>query len=112
MPYKDIEKQKEAQARYYRENKVKLQNLKRERTNKLRLYIQEIKSNTPCTDCGIQYPSYIMDFDHIPERGKKEYDISNLKLFSSIEVLKQEIEKCEVVCSNCHRHRSWMRLKK
>ncbi len=68
-------------------------------------YIQQAKA-VPCTDCGVQYPPYVMDFDHV--RGKKTMDISDMistcKPFS---VIKEEIEKCEVVCSNCHRERTY-----
>lgn len=51
-----------------------------------------------------------MDFDHIEERGTKLYTIgSGISSMPSMQVLLDEIEKCDIVCANCHRHRTWMR---
>src|ERR1700749_2188547 len=111
MPYKDLEKRKAAKERYYNENREKYRNRKNERVAKFRIYIQELKESVPCKDCDIQYPSYIMDFDHV--KGEKRYNIgSQLSHFSSLEDLQKEIDKCDIVCANCHRHRTWMRKTK
>lgn len=49
----------------------------------------------PCTDCGIQYNSWVMQFDHrIPEQ--KAFELHNFRK-CSIETLRQEIAKCDVV---------------
>lgn len=70
----------------------------------LQRYVVECKS-VPCLDCGRSYPSYVMDFDHV--KGVKDKAISQLvKNSVSIEKLQAEIEKCEIVCSNCHRIRT------
>jgi hypothetical protein len=108
MPYKDPEKQKLAQARYYQENKTRLRLEQKNQRSKLRRLIEELKS-VPCTDCGILYPTYIMDFDHC--RGTKSFTISvHLSTKNPTEsTLRAEIAKCDVVCANCHRHRTWMR---
>jgi len=75
------------------------------RKRRLRSIIQEIK-NVPCADCGVKYPPYVMEFDHV--RGEKVRDISNMVSESvQIEKLLEEIEKCEVVCANCHRERTF-----
>ncbi len=111
MPYKDKEKQLAAQRRYYAENKAKVFASQNSKRNKWRKYIQEVKESSPCMDCGIQYPHYVMDFDHV--RGVKVGNISTgLGTFSSFEKLLEEIAKCEVVCANCHRHRTFMRKTK
>ena len=109
MGYKDPEKQKEAQRRYYLESKEKYQQRRRDRRNRYRKHIQEIKSTTPCTDCGIQYPYYVMEFDHLRD---KSFTISNLSKINSWEHFLEEIDKCEIVCANCHKHRTWMRITK
>lgn len=74
----------------------------------LRQKIIDFKSGIPCKDCGITYPHYVMDFDHI--NNDKEFSVSNLVTHSSWEKIKKEIEKCELVCSNCHRERTYARL--
>lgn len=108
MPYKDPQKQKESQARYFQENKKQLAAAQNKRRNVLRRRIQEIKESTPCTDCGIQYPPYVLDFDHLPQ-FKKAFNVTMLSDCPSALALEEEIAKCEVVCANCHRHRTFMR---
>lgn len=62
--------------------------------------------DVPCMDCGKKYPPYVMDFDHLPQY-EKYFPIGvlvNKRL--SKETILEEIKKCEVVCSNCHRERT------
>ena len=61
----------------------------------------------PCADCGVTYPPYVMDFDHV--RGNKLREIGVMRGTVSTQVLLAEIAKCEVVCSNCHRIRTHRR---
>lgn len=61
----------------------------------------------PCADCGIVYPHYVMDFDHL-DGAEKLHNVSNL-MASSLEKLIEEIQKCDLVCANCHRARTWNR---
>lgn len=58
----------------------------------------------PCADCGVRYPPYVMDLDHV--RGKKVRNVGLIKTYATTAVLRAEIAKCEVVCANCHRIRS------
>ena len=60
--------------------------------------------DVPCADCGVQYPYYVMQFDHRnPEL--KEFNISRT-LYAEQRVL-TEIAKCDVVCANCHAERTF-----
>src|ERR1035437_439704 len=74
-------------------------------------WIQGIKSNTPCKDCGKIYEPYCMDYDHVPERGKKIKAISRMVLehFSKVSIF-EEIDKCDLVCLLCHNKRTFDRL--
>lgn len=69
--------------------------------------------NKACADCKKHYPPWVMDFDHIDPSTKIGH-ISKmfLRRMWAIERVKQEIDKCEVVCSNCHRNRTYMKGKK
>ena len=60
----------------------------------------------PCADCGIQYPSWVMEFDHV--RGEKRFNVSAAPTFS-LDALLAEAAKCEIVCSNCHQARTRQR---
>ena len=70
-------------------------------------YIQEMKSSSPCLDCKVSYPYYVMDFDHV--RGRKQKNVMELINTLSKKKIDEEIAKCEIVCSNCHRTRTYKR---
>lgn len=63
----------------------------------------------PCADCGQSYPPWVRDFDHRDGESKFK-DISKLTGNSSWGIVQREIEKCDVVCANCHRIRTHNRL--
>ncbi len=67
----------------------------------LRQYVLDYLSNHPCLMCGESDP-VVLEFHHA--RGEKETDVSVLiGRGSSLEKLQVEIEKCDVLCANCHR---------
>lgn len=71
--------------------------------------VNDLKSK-PCTDCGQTFHPAAMDFDHIND--DKSYNIAYLVHIGCTEqTLLTEIAKCELVCSNCHRVRTWTRLR-
>lgn len=55
-----------------------------------------------CVDCG-ETDIRVLEFDH---KGDKEFNVSSLMRMNSLEKLKNEIAKCEVVCANHHRIRT------
>lgn len=109
MPYKDPQKQKEAQHRYYVENKEKYKEAsKRSKpgTAKRRTaWMQEVKSSLKCKICGEdRYPC--LDFHHrIPT--EKEFDIGPAASSLAKNRILKEIEKCDVLCRNCHAFLHW-----
>jgi hypothetical protein len=62
-----------------------------------------------CVDCGIE-DSRVLEFDHLPEFEKK-FDVARAVSGStrSWNTILNEINKCEVVCSNCHKIRTMTR---
>lgn len=63
----------------------------------------------PCMDCG-NSDVRVLEFDHV--RGVKSDNVSSLvQRRMSWGVIQREIDKCEVVCANCHRIRTLMRQK-
>lgn len=87
---------------YYRANILK-------RRRRIKKILDKIKTESPCCDCKNNYPPYVMDFDHL-DSSKKEFGISNAWNLS-FDRLMEEVKKCEVVCSNCHRIRTHKRQK-
>ena len=71
--------------------------------------LREIKEASGCVDCGIKN-HIVLDFDHLKD---KKYNVSRMihDKFSWA-AIKKEIAKCEVVCANCHRIRTHIRLTK
>ena len=67
----------------------------------------QIKEKSGCVDCGNLYPWYVLDFDHV--HGKKVANIGQMLNYFSVEDILKEVAKCEVVCSNCHRIRTYKR---
>ena len=69
--------------------------------------INDYKESKPCTDCKINYPYYVMHFDHLPEFEKISH--INYMRGGSWEKIQSEIDKCELVCANCHAIRTYKR---
>ena len=79
-----------------------------QRRDALRRIIREAKDRE-CADCGIRYPFYVMDFDHRQD-AKKFFNIGrDAPGRCSLDGLRREIGKCDVVCANCHRVRTHRR---
>lgn len=69
--------------------------------------IDELRQQ-PCADCGKRYPVYVMEFDHA--RGPRNFALgSGSATLVSLDKLLSEIEKCDVVCANCHKVRTHKR---
>lgn len=62
----------------------------------------DYKQTLSCTDCG-NVDWRVLEFDHLSD---KIGNVSELAIHWSWERLMTEIEKCEVVCANCHRIRT------
>lgn len=72
-------------------------------------YIQSLKAGKSCIDCGYNKHLFALDFDHLPEFPKICNISSNQCLSWSKEKIDLEIAKCELVCANCHRIRTYNR---
>ena len=85
----------------YRKNNPKLLRLYNKQRRKIRRqYINDYKSSRGCKLCGYNKCAEALVFHH-PNDDKK-FGISELTTHS-LEKLKKEMAKCEVLCANCHR---------
>ncbi len=73
---------------------------KEQRYRSSRHLIEQLKS-VPCKDCGKCYHYSQMDFDHV--KGDK---IDQVPMMGSLDAIRTEAAKCEVVCANCHAERT------
>ncbi len=62
----------------------------------------------PCADCGGRFPPCAMDFDH-RDPGSKRSGVTRLIGRAGTERLLDEVAKCDIVCANCHRLRTFER---
>lgn len=61
----------------------------------------------PCVDCG-ESDIVALEFDHV--RGIKKKGLTQLVVEGyTLKTIQEEIDKCEVVCANCHRRRTALR---
>lgn len=73
-----------------------------------RKYAWEFRENNPCVKCGESNPIKL-DFDYL-DPSKKIKRISKLIHSTSLEKLKTEINKCQILCGNCHRLKTYKQL--
>jgi hypothetical protein len=113
MAYKNKEQEREFQRKHYQDNKELYKS--RAQASRITLrkrnseYVRQLKECTPCKDCKGFFHYSQMDFDHI--RNDKTVNIARISNSSiSLKRIKAEISKCELVCANCHRLRTWKRL--
>ena len=72
----------------------------------MKTFLIKIKSK-PCSDCGKIYPYFVMDFDHRKDQ-LKEKEIAHMVAGGwSKKKIEDEIKKCDLVCANCHRIRTY-----
>lgn len=74
---------------------------------KLSQRVNAIKLERGCADCGYRGHPVALDFDHV-DPATKEATVSQLvKAAAAWARVEAEMAKCEVVCANCHRIRTW-----
>lgn len=66
-------------------------------------YVVEYLRNHPCTICG-ESDIVVLEFDHL--RDKKHNIAVLIHGGWGLNALKKEIEKCQVLCANCHRRKT------
>lgn len=74
-------------------------------------WVHAQKVGRACVDCKGLFPAVCMDFDH--REGTEKVDaLSRMMItsMSSIKRMQKEILKCDLVCSNCHRIRTYRRF--
>lgn len=71
------------------------------RQQKRRQIVASLKTDRGCVDCGYNAHPEALEFDHLPE-FHKSFDISQGLRTRGLDAILAEIEKCEVVCGNCH----------
>jgi len=80
--------------------RTKILKQKKDWREKTRSWYISYKKTLKCEKCG-DNRWYVLTFHHT-DKVLKEGEISVMSNRSSLETLKREIDKCKVLCSNCH----------
>lgn len=84
----------------------------KDRTNRIRTkqsrYLWELKESSGCVDCREKYPHYMLEFDHLPGHQKLGSPTDMARNYNMQKAL-EEVTKCDIVCANCHKIRTWQR---
>lgn len=75
--------------------------------------IRQKLSRGSCMDCGLKvdmHNTYVFDYDH-RDPSLKSFTISQYKHHRTEHELIAEMNKCDLVCANCHRHRTHAQMK-
>jgi hypothetical protein len=70
--------------------------------------LRQYKEDHGCLDCKNKFPHYVLEFDHRPEFKKIDGIHRVLRAFGPGAAWK-EVAKCDVVCANCHKTRTYLR---
>lgn len=88
--------------KHYQDNKQYYKDkakLKREFNLK---WLREYKSDKKCIQCGFSHPA-ALDFHHRNPEDKDGQVCVMASQGCSIERIQKEIDKCDILCANCHR---------
>lgn len=113
MPLKDPQKQKEYRQgywkKYYSDPERKARHISsvrktdKKRKEIIRSWIDEYRVTVGCKVCGFNEDAVALDFHH-REDETKEFNISTaIRSGWSLERIKEEVAKCDVLCANHHR---------
>lgn len=102
MPHADPEARRAYARGYYRRRKAEhLATQQRHRRKKRNLW-DTLKAGRPCTRCRQEFPPCVLDWHH-RDPETKDPIVMNNKLRVSEARIRAEIEKCDLLCANCHR---------
>lgn len=89
---------------FYHKNKTVCLEKQKQRKRGRKLKAIEYKGNK-CYDCQTTYHESVYEFHHL-DPNTKDYNPAALKS-ASWERFKAELDKCVMLCANCHRIRHW-----
>lgn len=93
---------KEIRKNWYHKYKKKIIEKNIANKNKNIVWFDEYKKTIMCAKCGENHPA-CLDFHHT-DPAKKEFNVSSIIYGTySVKTIMKEINKCIVLCSNCHR---------
>ena len=103
MAYTNIEDRKAYHRKWYAENRAHRVKQISDYQDRVRKKVAELKMERGCAECGYNKCARALEFHH-NEGESKEFSIGGLRRNGrSWQRVLAEVEKCTVLCSNCHR---------
>lgn len=103
---RDQEKQKGYKRAWYERNRQQHIDEVLERKREINVWLKEYKARLSCQNCGENHPA-CLDFHHRDPSTKDNTLAQAVARGWSKKRILDEIEKCDVLCSNCHRKLHW-----
>lgn len=102
MAYKDKDKRRAYDRKWSKENHARRIETNKKWQQKVRTWFEDFKKTLKCELCS-EKETCCLDFHHLNPKEKDLAVAEGIHNGWSIERLKEEIAKCAVLCSNCHR---------
>ncbi len=114
MPRKNVEDIRAYGRDYYKRNRERLIQRQAEKNRKFaekrRRWLVAYKSGLECVRCGEPHPATLTFHHRNPSAKSFAIGDSTFALKVSLKRLLTEIQKCEVLCANCHAKEHWSYL--
>ena len=96
------DKIRKSRCEWYARNREKAKASIKKRSEEIKEWFAELKTGLSCSSCGCK-DHRVLEFHH-RDPGTKKENISKMVIdgFGREKILK-EIDKCDVLCANCHR---------
>lgn len=88
--------------RWYYRNRQRKNRSKVYQRYELRARAAQNKSHAGCRECGESDPA-CLDFHHREDEDKERNISKMISYYASWDRIEAEIQKCDVLCANCHR---------
>jgi len=102
---RDIEKHKKARHEWYVNHKNETYERTMENKRKRREWFKEYKKTLSCSKCGFSGKDAprAISFHHLDATLKSDTVANMVSNCRKKEIILKEIEKCQILCENCHR---------
>jgi len=106
MAYKNKSKQRATWCRWYHNHKKQARASIRDARNEKIQWLKNLKATLKCNRCPENHPA-CLTFHHSDPKDKDMEVARAVRQGWSIARIKTEIDKCEVLCANCHAKEHW-----
>ncbi len=98
----------ENRERAYEKSRPAVRKWHKKRKIELHEIVDKLK-NKPCMDCQGSFNHWVMQFDHRDGNTKRDNVATMLHETRPLDAILLEIDKCDLVCANCHAERTHRR---